>query len=181
MVAAQRSRRVPACAITRRLRGPGQHLHFAPAGIERSAAALGQHHSDHNEFIEVAGGESHRTSKPLARAGNCRTRPLAVLTPGGRPRSLDWGDRGWTGAPVFLAREDRSMRITLLLVLVGLVSVTMPAHAQPLTKSECDEVVMGLTELSRAAAGLLVHVENTNVSPLRAGGETVIRQCSALS
>ena len=65
------------------------------------------------------------------------------------------------------------MRITLLLVVVGLVSVTMPAHAQPLTKSECDEVVMGLTELSRAAAGLLVHVENMNVSPLRAGGETV--------
>ena len=51
--------------------------------------------------------------------------------------------------------------------------VTMPAQAQSLTKSECDEVVMGLTELSRAAAGLLVHVENMNVSPLRAGGETV--------
>ena len=34
------------------------------------------------------------------------------------------------------------MRITLLL-LVALVSVTMPAQAQPLTKSECDEVVIG--------------------------------------
>ena len=64
------------------------------------------------------------------------------------------------------------MRSTLLL-MVGLV-LTMPAHAQPLSKSECDEVVMGLTELSRAAAGMLVHVENMNVGVLRARGDKMI-------
>src|SRR5688572_5104480 len=80
--------------------------------------------------------------KPLARAGNCRSLTISSADDGRTAVA-------WTGAtadgpaPPFSWRvEDRSMRINLLLVLVGLVSVTMPAHAQPLTKSECDEVVM---------------------------------------
>ena len=66
------------------------------------------------------------------------------------------------------------MRITLLPVLVAFVSVTLPAQAQPLTKSECDEVVMGLTELARASRGAACPRRDTLTSPsLRAGGETV--------
>ena len=64
------------------------------------------------------------------------------------------------------------MRSTILLV-IGLVAAATPLNAQPLTKSECDEVAMGITEISRAAAGLQVHVENMNVAALRAGGEKV--------
>ena len=64
------------------------------------------------------------------------------------------------------------MRSTILL-LIGLATTATPVHAQVLTKSECDEVVIGITELSRAAAGMLIHVENMNVAALRAGGEKV--------
>jgi hypothetical protein len=65
------------------------------------------------------------------------------------------------------------MRSTILL-LIGLAATTIPVHAQPLTKSECDEVVMAMTEISRAAAGMLIHVENMNVAPLRTGGDKVV-------
>jgi hypothetical protein len=64
------------------------------------------------------------------------------------------------------------MRFTILLLL-GLTATTMPVRSQGLSRSECDEVVMAITELSRAAAGMLIHVENMNVVPLRAGGDKV--------
>ena len=59
---------------------------------------------------------------------------------------------------------------SITLLLVGLAAATTPVQAQGLTKFECDEVVMAITEISRAAAGLLIHVENRNVAALRAGG-----------
>ena len=65
------------------------------------------------------------------------------------------------------------MRSTILL-LIGLAAITTPVHSQGLTKSECDELVMAITELSRAAAGMQIHVENMNVAALRAGGDKVV-------
>ena len=65
------------------------------------------------------------------------------------------------------------MRFTLVLFL-ALTATTMPVRSQGASKSECDEVVLAITELARAAAGMLVHVENMNVVPLRAGGDKVV-------
>lgn len=57
--------------------------------------------------------------------------------------------------------------------LVGLSVSALPAFAQPLTKAECDEFIMGITELSRATAGMLIHVENINTATLMRGSEKV--------
>ena len=65
------------------------------------------------------------------------------------------------------------MRSTLLLV-VALAASTTPVHSQALTKSECDEAVMAINEISRTAAGLFIHVENINVAPLRVGADKVM-------
>ena len=62
----------------------------------------------------------------------------------------------------------------ILLVVIGLTATTMPLRSQGLTKSGCEEVVTTITELSRAAAGMLIHVENMNLAPLRAGGDKVV-------
>src|SRR5215210_9602332 len=62
------------------------------------------------------------------------------------------------------------MRSTILL-LIGLAATTTPVHAQGLTRSECDEVVMAISEISRAAGGMLIHVENMNLATLRSGDE----------
>ena len=56
----------------------------------------------------------------------------------------------------------------------ALIATTLPVCSQPLTKAECDEFVLGITEISRAAAGMLVHVENMNVATLRSGSEKVL-------
>jgi hypothetical protein len=65
------------------------------------------------------------------------------------------------------------MRFTTLFV-IGLTATTMPVRSQSLSRSECEQVVTALTELSRASAGMLIHVENMNVAPLRAGGDKVV-------
>jgi hypothetical protein len=62
----------------------------------------------------------------------------------------------------------------VIFLAIGLIATTMPVRSQGLTKSGCDEVVMTITELSRAAAGMLIHVENMNLAPLRAGGDKVV-------
>ena len=51
----------------------------------------------------------------------------------------------------------------IILIVIGLTATTTPLRSQGLTKSGCDEVVMTITELSRAAAGMLIHVENMNL------------------
>ena len=60
-----------------------------------------------------------------------------------------------------------------VVALVGLSAITLPAYAQPLTKAECDEFVMGITELARATAGMLLEVENMNTATLMRGSEKV--------
>ena len=59
------------------------------------------------------------------------------------------------------------------LALAALVAATLPVRSQPLTKGECDEFVSGITEISRAAAGMLVHVENINTATLKSGSDKV--------
>src|SRR5215203_5595647 len=59
------------------------------------------------------------------------------------------------------------------LALAALVAATLPIRSQPLTKGECDEFVSGITEISRAAAGMLVHVENMNTAALKSGSDKV--------
>ena len=66
-------------------------------------------------------------------------------------------------APVLHGSLEAAMHLILLVVL-GLTATTMPLRSQGLTKSGCDEVVTTITELSRAAAGMLIHVENS-ISP----------------
>ena len=61
----------------------------------------------------------------------------------------------------------------VIVALVGLSAIARPAYAQPLTKAECDEFVMGITELSRATAGMLLHVENINTASLMRGSDKV--------
>jgi len=62
---------------------------------------------------------------------------------------------------------------TFTLAFAALTTATLPVCSQPLTKAECDEFVSGITEISRAAAGMLVHVENMNTATLKPGTDKV--------
>ena len=59
------------------------------------------------------------------------------------------------------------------LAFVALTAATLPVCSQPLTKTECDEFVSGISEISRAAAGMLVHVENMSTAALKSGSDKV--------
>ena len=59
------------------------------------------------------------------------------------------------------------------LALAALIAATLPVRSQPLPKGECDEFVSGITEISRAAAGMLIHVENMNTGTLKSGSDKV--------
>ncbi len=61
------------------------------------------------------------------------------------------------------------------LAFAALNAATLPVCSQTLTKAQCDEFVAGLSEISRATAGMLVHVENMNTATLRLDNDKVSR------
>src|SRR5215217_4103402 len=70
-------------------------------------------------------------------------------------------------------RLGRFLLRAFTLASAALTAATLPVCSQPLTKAECDEFVSGITEISRAAAGMLVHVENMNTATLKSGSDKV--------